>query len=87
MILIIFLVNTSAFAYFFFTSWEIHEGRQPLLVPPLTGWLSYWAVLALDVQLPLRQLCNLNVSYIWGAVRKNNISDRFSTKTAISAHI
>jgi len=24
---------------------------------------------------------------IWGAVRKNIISDRFSTKTAISAHI
>jgi len=24
---------------------------------------------------------------LWGAVRKNIISDRFSTKTAISAHI
>jgi len=24
---------------------------------------------------------------VWGAVRKNIISDRFSTKTAISAHI
>jgi len=26
-------------------------------------------------------------SFVWGAVRKNIISDRFSTKTAISAHI
>ena len=26
-------------------------------------------------------------SLLWGAVRKNIISDRFSTKTAISAHI
>jgi len=26
-------------------------------------------------------------SCVWGAVRKNIISDRFSTKTAISAHI
>jgi len=25
--------------------------------------------------------------FVWGAVRKNIISDRFSTKTAISAHI
>jgi len=25
--------------------------------------------------------------HVWGAVRKNIISDRFSTKTAISAHI
>jgi len=25
--------------------------------------------------------------YVWDAVRKNIISDRFSTKTAISAHI
>jgi len=25
--------------------------------------------------------------YVWGAVRKNIIPDRFSTKTAISAHI
>jgi len=24
---------------------------------------------------------------LWGAVRKNIISDRFSTKTAVSAHI
>jgi len=32
MILIIFLVNTSEFAYFFFMPWEIHEGRQRLLV-------------------------------------------------------
>jgi len=25
--------------------------------------------------------------YLWGAIRKNITSDRFSTKTAISAHI
>jgi len=41
MILLIFIVNTSEFAYFFFTSGERHEGRQRLLVPPLTGWLSH----------------------------------------------
>jgi len=35
MILIIFLVNTSEFTYFFFMPWEIYEGRQPVLVPPL----------------------------------------------------
>jgi len=70
MILIIFLVNTSEFAYFFFMPWEIHEGRQPLLVPPLlTWWLSHWAVChklcwwALGMQFPLYQLCNLNVRY------------------------
>ena len=32
MILIIFIVNTSEFAYFFFKSGESHEGRQRLLV-------------------------------------------------------
>jgi len=32
MILIIFIVNTSGFAYFFFSSGESHEGRQRLLV-------------------------------------------------------
>ena len=32
MILIIFIVNTSEFAYFFFKSWDSHEGRQRLLV-------------------------------------------------------
>jgi len=31
-ILIIFIVNTSGFAYFFFKSGESHEGRQRLLV-------------------------------------------------------
>jgi len=31
MILIIFIVNTSEFAYFFFKSGESHEGRQRLL--------------------------------------------------------
>jgi len=36
MILIIFIVNTSAFAYFFFKPWESHEGGQRLLalLPP-----------------------------------------------------
>ena len=29
----------------------------------------------------------LDSSLVWGAVRKNIISDRFSTKTAIFAHI
>jgi len=32
MILIIFIVNISEFAYFFFNSGESHEGRQRLLV-------------------------------------------------------
>jgi len=32
MILIIFIVNTSEFAYFFFKSGDSHEGRQHLLV-------------------------------------------------------
>jgi len=41
MILIIFIVNTSEFAYFFFKLGESHEGRQRLVVPPLTGWLSH----------------------------------------------
>jgi len=69
MILIIFIVNTSEFAHLFFKSGESHEGRQRLLVPPFTGWLSHWAVChklcwwALAVQLPLCQFCNLHVSY------------------------
>jgi len=68
MILIIFIVNTFEFAYFFLKSGGSHEGRQRLLVPPLTRWLSHWAVChklwwwALAVQLPLCQLCNLQVS-------------------------
>ena len=32
MILIIFILNTSEFAYFFFKSGDSHEGRQGLLV-------------------------------------------------------
>jgi len=43
MILIIFTVNSSEFAYFF-KSGESHEGRQRLLVPSLAWWLSHWAV-------------------------------------------
>ena len=38
-------------------------------------------------RLCMRQLCALHGEVVWGAVRKNIISDRFSTKTAISAHI
>jgi len=69
MILTNFIANTSEFEYFFFKLGESHEGRQRLLVPPLTGWLSHWAVChklcwwALAVQLLLCQLCNLHVSY------------------------
>ena len=37
MILIIFIVNTSEFAYFFFKSGESGEGRQRLLVLPPPG--------------------------------------------------
>jgi len=29
----------------------------------------------------------VNIYNLWGAVHKNIISDRFSTKTAISVHI
>jgi len=69
-ILIVFIDNTSEYAYCFKLG-ESHEGRQRLLVPPLTGWLSHWAVChklcwwALTVQLPLCQFCNCNlhVSY------------------------
>jgi len=50
-ILIIFTVNSSEFAYFF-KSGESHEGGQRLLVPPLARWLSQSAV--------CHQLC-------WGA--------------------
>jgi len=39
-ILIVFTVNSSEFAYFF-KSGEIHAGKQQLLVPSLTGWLSH----------------------------------------------
>ena len=41
---IIFIVTTSEFVYFFFKSGESHEGRQQLLLPPYTEWLSHWAV-------------------------------------------
>jgi len=44
MILIIFIVNSSDFAYFFFKSGECHEGGKRMLVQPLTGWFSHWAV-------------------------------------------
>jgi len=41
---IIFMVNTSEFAYVFFKSGVSHEGRQQLLVPTLTEWLSHRVV-------------------------------------------
>jgi len=37
--------------------------------------------------LPKRECVIYGVQQVWGTVRKNIISDRFSTKTAISAHI
>jgi len=65
MILIIFIVNTSEFAFFFFKS----SREATTACAPPTGWLSHWAVChklwwwAFAVQLPLCQLCNLRVSY------------------------
>jgi len=37
MVILIFIVNTSEFAYFFFKSGESHERRKRLLVPPPPG--------------------------------------------------
>jgi len=44
---------------------------------------SNWKVM------PSKHLTEYNMlrGNVWGAVHKNIISDRFSTKTAISAHI
>ena len=42
MILIIFIVNASEFAYFFFKSGESQEERQRQLVPPLSGVAPHW---------------------------------------------
>jgi len=42
-------------------------------------------VKAVMTQLPTLH-CTV-IGLVWGAVHKNIISDRFSTKTAISAHI
>jgi len=61
MILFIFIVNTSEFAYFFFKSGESHQTRQRLLVPPLTGWLSHWPFVTNcgGERLPCNYLCVL----------------------------
>jgi len=69
MILIIFIVNTSEFAYFFFKSRDSHEGRQRLLVLLSPGGVRIEQfVTNCDGErlqcnhLPLYQLCNLHVS-------------------------
>jgi len=68
MIPIIFIVNASEFAYFFFKSGDSHEGRQRLLVllSPVSirieQFVTNWWWWALAVQSPLCHLCNLHVS-------------------------
>ena len=69
MILIIFIVNTSEFAYFFFKSGDSHEGRQRLLVLLSPGGVRIEQFVANCGgerlqwnHLPLYQLCNLHVS-------------------------
>ena len=69
MILIIFVVNTSEFAYFFFKSGDSHEGRQRLLVLLSPGGVRIEQFVTncggerLQCNhLPLCQLCNLHVS-------------------------
>jgi len=69
MILIIFIVNTSEFAYFFFKSGDSHEGRQRLLALLSPGGvrIEQFVTNCGDErlqynQLPLCQLCNLHVS-------------------------
>jgi len=68
-ILIIFIVNTSEFAYFFIKSGDSHEGRQRLLVllPRGGGRIEQFVTncggecLQCN-HLPSCQLCNLHVS-------------------------
>jgi len=68
MILIIFIVNTSEFAYFFFQVRGQSRREAATAFAPLTAWHSHWANChklwwwALAVQSPLCQLCNLHVS-------------------------
>ena len=68
MILIIFIVNTSEFACFFFKSGDSHEGRQRLLVllSPVGIRIEHFVTNCggerLPMQSPLCQLCNLHVS-------------------------
>ena len=62
----------------FFQNWWIRTGSD---------WenFCYFNVIILKIQAILLVI-RLH-RFVWGAVRKNIISDRFSTKTAISAHI
>jgi len=69
MILFIFIVNTSEFAYFFFKSGDSHEERQRLLVLLSPGGVrieqfvtNYGGERLQCNHLPLCQLCNLHVS-------------------------
>jgi len=69
MILIIFIVDTSKFAYFIFKSGDSHEGRQRLLVLLSRGdvrieqFITNCGGERLQCNhLPLCQLCNLHVS-------------------------
>ena len=69
MILIIFIVNTSEFAYFFFKSGDSHQGRQWLLVLLSPGGVRIEQFVTncggerLQCNhLPSCQLCNLHVS-------------------------
>ena len=65
-------------------SWPYSEvakcsGEEHPLLPQYIQWGS--------ARRRIEKLCNCDESRLWGAVRKSIISDRFSTKTAISAHI
>jgi len=58
--------------------WQIHPDQDPK---------RFHIFLLRLLPLPGSFLCAIKPEDLWGAVRKNIISDRFSTKTAISAHI
>jgi len=57
------------------------EGNHEALPVRAEHWLC---AKSLDNDVVVRQSSE---HFVWGAVRKNIISDRFSTKTAISAQI
>jgi len=75
--------------------WPAHELLCSSLCDPLTETFGdpaqnycYRAAQNRTISVPCQQLHFKHVSWaVWGAVRKNIISDRFSTKTAISAYI
>jgi len=46
-----------------------------------------WSIHSKVARLAKNAQRKLRKAFPWGAVRKNIISDRFSTKTGISAHI